>query len=137
MNAKLSSEKSVRRGALASVFAAVLLSATLLVAPPALAAAADCGSGQFCLWTNGNFEGTRQGWTGNKTSYNSTMSNKATSIYNRGNSCDIRIYADTSYAGHNDLVPRGNQYSNLALWWWGGNPFTSWNDQIESHRWVC
>ncbi len=107
-----------RRNTLAGV--SVTLAAfgmSVLVAPPALAAASDCNSGYACLWGNRDYSGGpwRQendlglhntGWWDN---------DETSSVWNRRSEGALWLYNDTNGGTSNGVwcVPRGYAVPNL------------------------
>ncbi|MEU8775394.1 peptidase inhibitor family I36 protein [Streptomyces sp. NPDC048606] len=71
---------------LTTALAAALFGAGTVLAGSAVAEAADCRSGYFCVWTDANFEGLKieqsgddHWWEGNISNYDSSWANHGTS----------------------------------------------------------
>lgn len=118
--------------------------ASVAVAPKAPAVAApDCPSGYLCFWRDINYSGGRGKLAGTNSSWfafshstcsNGTWADCASSIWNNG-PCTARVYYLTGFGAPYLDIPRGTGYPNLTQVSTGlGN---SWNDNIESNRWLC
>ncbi|MDR6975058.1 hypothetical protein J2X68_001742 [Streptomyces sp. 3330] len=99
------------------VLGSVALATTgaLITAAPANAALSDCPSGGLCayLGVNGSGDpGVVYGDNTNLLQYNKF--NNAESLYNNGNSCNVRIYSGTGYTGSSYVLSRGYYNGSLA-----------------------
>ncbi|MCX5071291.1 peptidase inhibitor family I36 protein [Streptomyces sp. NBC_00424] len=77
------------------------------------AAASDCPSGYFCVWSGQNYIGQRQqiaGSNSNLTQYAVFQNFK--SWYNHGASCALKWYSGTNYTGSSGIIPKGNKQSD-------------------------
>lgn len=137
----LRDEAIMKSRLIATLFAGALVIAGVGVgAAPANAAADACDSGAFCLWYGADFPGVPSGgeYQSSTSVYVVTANDTASSIYNRGNSCNIRYYEDVNYGGRNEGLTRGSLVSDLrsVLLPFPGVGQT-WNDRISSHKFVC
>jgi Peptidase inhibitor family I36 len=125
-------KRSIRRAA--TVLAALTLTAGGFAGMPSAAQAADraksdCPSGYACAWLNSNFSSTRwQGQYDNPT-LSSALANKASSLYNHGNNCEVHWYDGTNFNGGQLNMGRGVSIANLAT------DAPGWNDTIASMNW--
>ncbi|MDQ1084703.1 MULTISPECIES: peptidase inhibitor family I36 protein [Microbacterium] len=121
----------------ASVGAVALAAAgTTLLATPAMASIGECSSGSFCLWDNPDQDAYLYGNSGNARYVGNSANDRASSIYNHGNYCDIRYWEHADYGGYYGDLARGNSYNNLGAKWIVG-PSMTWTDRISSFYWVC
>ncbi len=68
-------------------------------------------------------------------SVGSGFDNMASSVYNRGNSCDARFYTGTGYSGSSFLLARGAYRTDLINY-----PLPTgdtWNNVISSGKFTC
>ncbi|MDO0935737.1 peptidase inhibitor family I36 protein [Streptomyces sp. DG2A-72] len=101
-------------------------------ATPANAAWSDCSSGALCAYLSDNGGGDPGEVFGDNT--NLLQFNKfdnAESVYNNGNSCDVRIYDQTGYSGNSFILHRARVVSNLDTWMNG-----NFADDVASNRWI-
>ncbi|MEU1871849.1 hypothetical protein RKD37_003911 [Streptomyces ambofaciens] len=123
------------RNKLAAVLGAAALAGLGIAATatPASAAWSDCDSGALCAYLSDNGGGTPGqvfGDNSNLLQYNKF--NNAESVYNNGNSCDVRIYNATGYTGSYWVLERGLAVYNLDTFRDG-----IFADDLASNRWVC
>jgi hypothetical protein len=95
----------------------VALAATgaVVTAAPASASYSDCPSGGLCGYLGVNGSGTPgvvYGDNSNLLQYNKF--NNAESLFNNGNSCNVRIYSGTGYTGYSYVLSRGYFNGSLA-----------------------
>lgn len=109
---------------------------TLAVMSPAQAAAADCPSGMFCIWVDGNYSGARYQISTNSlidgvhngVSLPDWIDDKGSALYNRTNS-DVYVFdgGNCGSVGWNRLIPVGQRLTA---------PGSAINDRISSiQRW--
>ncbi|MET7850516.1 peptidase inhibitor family I36 protein [Streptomyces avermitilis] len=94
--------------------AALAAVGALATAGPADAAWSDCPAGSLCayLGTDGSGDpGTVSGDNNNLLQYNKF--NNAESLYNHGNSCNVRIFSGLNKTGSSYVLDRG--YTNPTL----------------------
>lgn len=123
------------RTKLAAAFGAAALAGLGIAATatPASAAWSDCSSGALCAYLGDNGSGDPGEVFGDNTNleqYNKF--NNAESVYNNGNSCDVRIYDERNYTGDYWVLERSHYVSNLDTWYNG-----DFADDIASNKWVC
>ncbi|MER5433761.1 peptidase inhibitor family I36 protein [Streptomyces sp. NPDC002588] len=99
---------------------ALVATGALATAGPANAALSDCPSGALCayLGVNGSGDpGVVYADNSNLLQYNKF--NNAESLYNNGNSCNVRIYSGLGYTGSSYVLARGYYNGSLAntVWW--------------------
>jgi hypothetical protein len=127
--------KGVR--AKAAIAAGAVLLAGLGVAAtasPAQAAKSDCDSGALCAWLNTSYVGTPgQVWGNNTDLRQYDKFNNAASVYNNGNSCDVRLYTLKDYEGRTHLLKRGASIAALKTYFDDGR----FKYGIASNKWVC
>ncbi|MYX04468.1 hypothetical protein GTY72_33365 [Streptomyces sp. SID8378] len=103
-------------------------------ASPAQAAKSDCSSGALCAWLSSSYAGTPgQVWGNNTNLRQYDKFNNAGSVYNNGNSCDVRIYTLMGYEGRTHLLKRGASISGLRTHFSDGR----FGSGIASNTWVC
>ncbi|MFJ8862926.1 peptidase inhibitor family I36 protein [Streptomyces sp. NPDC102451] len=103
-------------------------------AAPAQAAKADCSAGALCAWLATSYAGDPGEVFGNNTDlrqYNKF--NNAASVYNHGNSCDVRIYTLKDYEGRTYLLKRGASIATLKTYFADGR----FAYGVASNKWVC
>jgi hypothetical protein len=122
--------------AVLAVAAATVLGGSVLTAAPAMAGTGDCGTAKFCAWNNADYKSFLSGWSGDSQAWSVSYRNKATSLYNNGNTCDIRFYDEINKGGYYGDLARGAVYAQLASWWivW---PTVNFDNRIEGHVWRC
>jgi hypothetical protein len=104
-----------------------------LTAAPANAAWSDCSSGALCAYLGDNGAGDPGEVFGNNTNLLQYHKfDNAESVYNNGNSCDVRLYDETGYAGNTWYLDRGYAIYNLDAS--AGGAFA---DDVASNLWVC
>jgi hypothetical protein len=102
-------------------------------ASPAQAALEDCDSGSLCGYIGTHFAGTPgqvEGDNKDLTQYNKFKN--ANSVYNRGTSCDVRIYVKKDFQGASYLLVRGKHIPDLNTFQNG-----KFKNGIHSNKWVC
>ncbi|GAA5212810.1 MULTISPECIES: peptidase inhibitor family I36 protein [Streptomyces] len=100
-------------------------------ATPASAAWTDCSSGALCAYLGDNGSGDPGEVFGDNTNllqYNKF--NNAESVYNNGNSCNVRIYNGTNYSGSSFVLLRGYVIGNLDAYRSG-----IFADDLASNNW--
>ncbi|NNN31379.1 peptidase inhibitor family I36 protein [Streptomyces sp. S3(2020)] len=101
-------------------------------ATPANAAWSDCDSGALCAYLGDYGYGTPGQVFGNNTNleqYNKF--NNAESVFNNGNSCDVRLYDEQNYGGNNVILKRGYIVRDLDT------EASTFAQDIASNYWVC
>lgn len=105
----------------------------------------DCGAGNFCAWVNPGFNDGPGQWSGDTANYFGfshsscgivnlrTWNNCASSVFNNGNNCNVRIFADPNYRGAYITLPRGSYLADLRADRMSDG--THANDKISSHDW--
>jgi len=103
---------------------------------------ASCPAGYVCLWEHADYTGRGIGFYNDYSNYYSLsapfnwLPGRASSLYNHGNSYDVRFFWYTNYGGRSFVLCRGDAVSQLPrddelpI----GSPRT-WNDEIASHDW--
>ncbi|WP_327317357.1 peptidase inhibitor family I36 protein [Streptomyces sp. NBC_01235] len=123
----------IRKKIAAAVGAAALAGLGIAAtATPASAAWSDCSSGALCAYLGDSGAGDPGEVFGDNTNleqYNKF--NNAESVYNNGNSCDVRIYDEQNYGGNSFVLHRGNAVYNLDTWYDG-----TYADDLASNRWI-
>lgn len=102
----------------------------------------SCPAGYVCLWEHANYTGRGVGFYGDHASYYTLaapfnwLPGNASSLYNHGNSYDVRFFWSTYYTGRSFVLCRGDAVSQLPRddELPVGSPRT-WNDEIASHDW--
>nr|WP_256256982.1 peptidase inhibitor family I36 protein [Streptomyces sp. MUSC 14] len=116
----------------ASLLAASLLCAGAVLATSASAQAAECGSGNFCVWTDANFTGLKiehsgddHWWEGDMAWQDSSWANHG--ISGPGVKDHVKVYSGRELLGHVTicLAPGQEVGYNAAA-----------NDQGASHTWT-
>lgn len=127
---------SVRQKVAVLAVAAAAAIGSSVVAAPAMAATSQCAAGSFCAWDNADYKTYLGGWSGDSQAWPVSARNKATSLYNHGNNCDIRFYDEINKGGYYGDLARGAVYAQLASWWivW---PTVNFDNRIEGHVWRC
>lgn len=112
--------------------AALMLGMALVGAAPAHADIAGCPSGSFCLAADPDFTGAAFGSPNSTTSVPANRDDIATSVYNHGNSCNIRFYNISNYGGRYFAMSIGQAIGNLANYAFpdGGN----WDNRLSSFK---
>jgi len=95
---------------------------------PANAAASDCGSSRFCVWTNTEYTGTL--WQYNTTTA-SGPNMGISSLINR-KSYSIRVWDAENFSGNSKAFEAAHATNNLGTYNRYG-PLT-WNDAIRSFQ---
>ncbi|MFJ7339591.1 peptidase inhibitor family I36 protein [Streptomyces sp. NPDC101110] len=115
-----------------SALAAVFLFFTGALTTAGTAGAADCPSGEFCVWQNADFSGQRANWSGDDHWWESWIADTDSSWANHGISGPgikdhVRVYSSASLGGHMTicLAPGQEVGHNGAA-----------NDQGDSHTWA-
>ncbi|KUN09137.1 hypothetical protein AQI95_04595 [Streptomyces yokosukanensis] len=117
---------------LAALLAAAALSAGAVLATPASAHAVPCRSGNFCVWTDANFQGLKiehsgddHWWEGDMAGYDSSWANHG--ISGPGVKDHVQVYSGRELTGHVTicLAPGEEVGWNAAA-----------NDQGGSHTWT-
>lgn len=95
-----------------------------------------CNLTEFCAYRYGGLSTLQGEWTGNDFYWGSPINDNATSLYNRGASCNIRFWEGHNRTGHYGDLVRGAIYENLFDWWivW---PTYSFDNRISGHEWRC
>jgi hypothetical protein len=114
---------------------AVGVAGSLAAVAPAQAAAADCPSGMFCLWIDGNYSGARyqvswqtiQGGTNNGITIASWMDDEGSALYNRTGR-DLYVYD----GWHCESTPSGVWYRLIPNGQKLTAPGSAINDRISS-----
>ncbi|NYI07666.1 peptidase inhibitor family I36 protein [Allostreptomyces psammosilenae] len=131
-------KRTFRRTALVAVMALAVLPAATGVAS---AANGTCGTGEFCLWENQDFNGSNDGgiyeWTGDDSDYNNDewyntddgLDNEASSVRNL-ESCAVRLYQHVSHEGAYTTFQSGDDDGYL-------NNNNIGDNRASSHRSVC
>ncbi len=97
-----------KRGAAALAAIALAAAGTVATAGTSHASWSECPAGALCayLGTNGSgAPGKVYNDNSNLLQYNKF--NNAESLYNNGNSCNVRIFSGTGYTGSNYVLSRG------------------------------
>ncbi|GAB7052872.1 peptidase inhibitor family I36 protein [Catenuloplanes indicus] len=105
-------KKAIAGGALAVVATAALAAGT---ASSASAGWSDCAGGDLCAYLSANGGGTPgrvADDNANLLQYNKF--NNAVSLYNNGNSCNVRIYSGLNWSGSSFVLPRGYTAPDLS-----------------------
>ncbi|MFB7083854.1 peptidase inhibitor family I36 protein [Streptomyces sp. NPDC056296] len=100
-------------------------------ATPASAAYSDCSSGALCAYLGDHGAGDPGEVFGdNRDLLQYSKFNNAESLYNNGNSCNVRIYNGLNYSGDSYVLPRGIAIYNLD-----GHLGGKWADDVASNNW--
>src|SRR5262245_54878178 len=102
----------------------------------------SCPAGYVCLWEHPNYTGRGVGFYGDNANYNALaaphdwLAGRASSLYNHGNSYDVRFFWLANYSGRSFVLCRGDAVSQLPedAELPAGSPRT-WNDEIAAHDW--
>ncbi|MDV9189403.1 peptidase inhibitor family I36 protein [Streptomyces sp. SR27] len=111
--------------------AAALLATTAGLALATSAGAADCPSGEFCVWQDANFSGQRANWSGDDGWWESWISDTDSSWANHGISGPgikdhVKVYESAWQGGSTTICLAPGQevgYDGAA------------NDRGDSHTW--
>ncbi|GAA5018966.1 hypothetical protein GCM10023335_47220 [Streptomyces siamensis] len=117
---------------LATSAAAVVLALGSGLALAAPSGAADCPSGEFCVWENANFAGQRANWSGDDGWWESWIADTDSSWANHGISAPgvkdhVKVYEDAYQGGDMTVcLTPGEEvgYNGVA------------NDRGDSHTWA-
>lgn len=112
-------KKAIAGGALAVVATAGLAVAS---ASSASAGWSDCAGGDLCAYLSANGGGTPgrvADDNANLLQYNKF--NNAVSIFNNGNSCNVRIYSGLNWSGSSFVLNRGSAVADLTGYVWYKN----------------
>ncbi|WP_149084709.1 MULTISPECIES: peptidase inhibitor family I36 protein [Microbacterium] len=110
------------RNAIVGIAAALLaVTGALAPAPPARASLGECGAGSTCVWSGANYAtdwGTVGGfinftWCIDDLGNYFNINNKATSVFNRGNTDTAYLYDYPNKAGSRITILRGTGKSDL------------------------
>ncbi|BCL25954.1 hypothetical protein GCM10017557_08130 [Streptomyces aurantiacus] len=120
----------IKRFAVSAAAAFLALSGGLALAAPA--GAADCPSGEFCVWENANFAGQRANWSGDDGWWEGWIADSDSSWANHGISGPgvkdhVRVYEDAWQGGDMTICLSPGQevdYNGVA------------NDRGDSHTWA-
>ncbi|MFD7245035.1 peptidase inhibitor family I36 protein [Streptomyces massasporeus] len=114
--------------AVAALF--LLFTGALTTAGPA--SAADCPSGEFCVWENADFSGQRANWSGDDGWWESWIADSDSSWANHGISGPgikdhVKVYSSAGQGGQMTICLTPGQevgYNGVA------------NDRGDSHTWA-
>ncbi len=102
-------------------------------------AASACPSGYSCAYENTGWHNGGGLWAAFEQAISRMsafgMDNKASSVYNNGNSCNARFYQDSLYGGYSLFVPKGTGYSDLSKV--KMSTLFTWNNRVSSGQFVC
>ncbi|KUN98973.1 peptidase inhibitor family I36 protein [Streptomyces caeruleatus] len=102
-------------------------------ASPAQAALSDCDPGSLCAYVGTHYAGTPGQVKGdNKDLLQYDKFKKAKSVFNRGTSCDVRLYVKKDFQGASFLLARGKSVPDLSTFQGG-----KFKNGIASNKWVC
>jgi hypothetical protein len=121
---------NIIKKAVAGGLLAVVATAGLAVASASSASAgwSDCNGGDLCAYLSTNGGGTPgrvSDDNANLLQYNKF--NNAVSLYNNGNSCNVRLYTGLNWSGSSFVLNRGYTVPDL-----GG---TAWYKNVASNDW--
>ena len=116
-----------------AVLSAGLLATGAVLATSASAQAAACGRGNFCAWTDADFQGQKIEWTGDDGWWESNMADQDSSWANHGISGagikdHVKVYSSGNLGGHMTICLTPGQevgYNGAA------------NDDGDSHTWAA
>jgi hypothetical protein len=119
-----------KRLATSAAAALLALGSGLALATPS--GAADCPSGNFCVWENANFDGQRANWSGDDGWWESWIADSDSSWANHGISGPgvkdhVKVYEDAWQGGDMTIcLTPGEEvgYNGVA------------NDRGDSHTWA-
>ncbi|WP_327348968.1 peptidase inhibitor family I36 protein [Streptomyces europaeiscabiei] len=105
----------IRRKIAATLGAAVLAGlGTVATATPANAQLTDCDSGALCAWDKDDYMGVRgQVFGDNSNLLQYYAFDNAESVFNNGNSCNVRIWNRLNETGNYMTLGRGASYYDL------------------------
>ncbi|MBO2452121.1 peptidase inhibitor family I36 protein [Actinomadura barringtoniae] len=119
-----------KNGIIAAVLVGLIAAAGSPLATPARAA--DCPSGEFCVWTDAGFRGQRANWSGDDHWWESWISDKDSSWANHGISGPgikdhVQVFSSGELGGHVTIClgPGQEVNANAAA-----------NDDGDSHTWT-
>ncbi|WP_419996689.1 peptidase inhibitor family I36 protein [Streptomyces boninensis] len=120
-------KRTIAKAAIALSGAALAAAATLATAGPANAAWSDCPDGGLCAYLGDDGAGTPGVVYGdNKDLLQYYKFDNADSIYNNGNSCNVRIYNGRNYTGSSFVLDNG---------WMAPNLSSTYKDDVSSNNW--
>ena len=116
-----------------AVLSAGLLATGAVLATSASAQAAACGRGNFCAWTDADFQGQKIEWTGDDGWWEGNMADQDSSWANHGISGPgikdhVKVYASANRLGPMTICLAPGQevgYNGVA------------NDRGDSHTWAA
>ncbi|MBT2675148.1 peptidase inhibitor family I36 protein [Streptomyces sp. ISL-14] len=90
-------------------------------------ASSDCPKGWLCVWSGTNYTGRMQKvqYDNADLSQYTVFANGSLSVFNNGNSCDVKVYAGKNYTDLIQTVKRGDKHTG------GGVPV-----KVLSNKWV-
>ena len=114
-----------------AVLSAGLLAAGAVLATSASAQAAACGSGNFCAWTDANYQGQKIEWTGDDGWWEGNIADQDSSWANHGISGPgvkdhVQVYENPGWVGLGTVCLAPGQEINADSWG---------NDSGDSHTW--
>jgi hypothetical protein len=113
--------KSLAKRAAGAIGALGLVTVGMLAtAAPANAGLQHCSSGALCAYLGENGAGDPGEVFGNNANLHQyNKFDNAESLYNNGNSCNVRVYSKINYAGTSRTIPMGYvmySLSGTGLW---------------------
>ena len=102
----------------------------------------SCPAGYVCIWEHASYTGRGIGFYNDYSNYYNLGSpfnwlpGASSSLYNHGNTSDVRFFWLTSYRGRSFVLCRGDSVAQLPrddeL---PAGSSRTWNDEIASHDW--
>ncbi|MET9959540.1 peptidase inhibitor family I36 protein [Streptomyces sp. NPDC006326] len=122
----------MKKSRLLTATAAVFLVLTGGLAAAGPAGAADCPSGEFCVWENADYKGQRANWSGDDHWWESWIADEDSSWANHGISGPgvkdhVKVYSRANLGGEMTICLTPGQevnYNGVA------------NDNGDSHTWA-
>jgi Peptidase inhibitor family I36 len=125
------------------VVTACMVAMSMFVGTQSASAAYNCNAGNFCLYEHIRFGGGQAQFGGSTADYSrytfkngNQLINRASSVWNAGFTDQpsyVRLYIQKNYVGGGLCLRANTGFDWLGNYGTGG---VSYNDNVESHRWV-
>lgn len=118
----------IKRVAMTGLLCAMASAGIAAAATPATAGWSDCPAGYLCAYLGANGAGTPGKVSGDNANLLQYYKfDNAVSLYNHGNSCNVKIYSGLNWSGYSFVLDRGFIVPNLSG--------TVWYKNVASNDW--